>query len=490
MRRVLTVASVVAVLLNLLAAFPAAAEPIGDDAFWRVWARADKPIVDGVVQRSWMWGPEAYSQVRWEEYRHPDLPGNVRKVQYFDKSRMEITYPSLGPDHDWYVTQGRAADELISGLVQVGELGVPGDFVQRTPAAIGVAGDPNDQTGPTYATFNGLRTASAVPTGATITTFVNRGGMVSNDGRFAAYGVTGGRYEEVTQHTTASVFQDFIDRQGPLYVNGSYVTGVVAGLYAVGYPVTEAYWARVTVAALERDVLVQCFERRCLTYTPSNDPAWRVEMGNIGQHYYRWMYGGDPPPPPPPSNDPPVEGAIVYQSSLGNWPAVETSGGIGGPSNDRSFYIAGAYPEDMFVTLGNVQAGDASYRVDIRSIVETGDGVACLIFRASQSGAYWLCLAYVSGALLGQLAFYDDFHNAEFVDLGLYAFAAPRSPEEWTGVKVIAQGSNFWFYDGNTLVGHVQHHGSASGYVGVGVICIDSTYPCVAGFRNLVVRSV
>lgn len=33
--------------------------------------------------------------------------------------------------------------------------------------------------------------------------------------------------------------------------------------------------------------MVQVFERRILTYTPSNDPAFRVESGNGWQHCYR-----------------------------------------------------------------------------------------------------------------------------------------------------------------------------------------------------------
>jgi hypothetical protein len=36
--------------------------------------------------------------------------------------------------------------------------------------------------------------------------------------------------------------------------------------------------------------LFQAFERRMLTYTPSNSPAFRVEMGNVGRHYYQWRY--------------------------------------------------------------------------------------------------------------------------------------------------------------------------------------------------------
>ncbi len=63
----------------------------------------------------------------------------------------------------------------------------------------------------------------------------------------------------------------------------------------VGLPITEPYWARVMVNSEPRWVLVQAFERRVLTYTPSNAPNWQVEMGNVGRHYYAWRYGVDPP---------------------------------------------------------------------------------------------------------------------------------------------------------------------------------------------------
>jgi len=48
--------------------------------------------------------------------------------------------------------------------------------------------------------------------------------------------------------------------------------------------VAAAYLARAGLS-------VQVFERRVLTYTASNDSAFQVEMGNIGQHYYQWRYG-------------------------------------------------------------------------------------------------------------------------------------------------------------------------------------------------------
>ena len=63
----------------------------------------------------------------------------------------------------------------------------------------------------------------------------------------------------------------------------------------MGYPITEAFWAKdqVVVGGKKKDVLIQLFQRRALTYTPSNPAAFQVEMGNIGQHYYVWRYGFD-----------------------------------------------------------------------------------------------------------------------------------------------------------------------------------------------------
>jgi hypothetical protein len=47
----------------------------------------------------------------------------------------------------------------------------------------------------------------------------------------------------------------------------------------------------VQVGGSERDVLIQVFQRRVLTYSPDNPEGWQVEMGNVGRHYYFWRYG-------------------------------------------------------------------------------------------------------------------------------------------------------------------------------------------------------
>ncbi len=59
---------------------------------------------------------------------------------------------------------------------------------------------------------------------------------------------------------------------------------------ATGLPITEACWANVKVGGLDREVLMQCFERRCLTYTSGNPHGFEVEAGNTGPHYYVWRY--------------------------------------------------------------------------------------------------------------------------------------------------------------------------------------------------------
>jgi hypothetical protein len=85
--KLIRVAAIAAVLASLIVSVvPTTAAPIGDDAFWRTWARTDKPVQDGTTTRTWMWGPEAYTDVMPEKYA--DTPGGTRSVQYFDKSRM------------------------------------------------------------------------------------------------------------------------------------------------------------------------------------------------------------------------------------------------------------------------------------------------------------------------------------------------------------------------------------------------------------------
>src|SRR5215204_6033157 len=82
-------AAVAAVVLLLLAMVRTQAVAPDGEPFQRTWARTDKPVADGVVSRTWIWGPEANTEGMFEPYFEGH--NNGRFVQYYDKSRMEIT---------------------------------------------------------------------------------------------------------------------------------------------------------------------------------------------------------------------------------------------------------------------------------------------------------------------------------------------------------------------------------------------------------------
>jgi hypothetical protein len=288
--RVLRGAAIVALLVVLLpGGRPASAEAPANAPFAATWSRTDDPVADGIVSRTWMWGPEAFSGLIDEPYA--DSPGGRRTVQYFDKSRMEITHPNGDQSVPWYVTNGLLVVELVSGRLQRGD----GAFIDDQPAHVNVAGDPDDPSAPTYATIDGLRAAAPLPAGAPVTWRLARDGSVTDDPSLLGMGVTAALRVDVPgiSHQVASPFWAFMQSSGPIIEDGVVVTGPLFAdpFYATGYPIAEAYWATVRVGGTPRDVLLQCFERRCLTYTPGNPEGWQVEAGNVGQHYYRWRYG-------------------------------------------------------------------------------------------------------------------------------------------------------------------------------------------------------
>ncbi len=263
---------------SLMLVLPSSAAPPSDTqlAFDQVWQKVDGPVADGSVSRSWIWGADR--PVSWLE-PYAETPGGWRAVGYTDKGRMELNDPQADPASPWYVTSGRLAYEMISGKVQLGD----NTFSQDYPAMIQIAGDPGDELGPTYAAFAALLYYRPIPTGwRIIQTVGHYGSSVSADPGLARYGVTAEDVGAATDHTVASVFLQFMDEvSSSIYGNRFYITGL---------PITEAYWAKATVDHQVRDVLVQCFERRCLTYTPSNPDGWKVELANDGQHYREWRY--------------------------------------------------------------------------------------------------------------------------------------------------------------------------------------------------------
>lgn len=254
-------------------------------AFLERVGRHDEPVRTTQVGRTWLWGPQPLGTVS-EPYA--EAPGGQRIVQYYDKARMEITQPGADQASIWYVTNGRLAWELITGRMQIGDALYSPD----SPSDIPVAGDADDLLGPTYASFTGLLTGTPGTVGAPLTQTITRDGRVGNSSALTAHGVTVGFVEPLTNHAVASVFWNYLQSRGPVWEGGTLVDAQLfePWHFVTGLPIAEPYWARVKVGGKVQDVLIQCFERRCLTYTPGNAPEWRVEQGNVGLHYFRWRY--------------------------------------------------------------------------------------------------------------------------------------------------------------------------------------------------------
>src|SRR4051794_18897335 len=93
-------ASLLLGLGNFSVAF--AAQSFASPDFQNVWNRTDKQVANGSLSRTFLWGPEPNTAALQEDYA--EAPGGKRLVQYFDKSRMEITKPDGDKSSPYYVT--------------------------------------------------------------------------------------------------------------------------------------------------------------------------------------------------------------------------------------------------------------------------------------------------------------------------------------------------------------------------------------------------
>ncbi len=273
--------------------------PFASPDFEITWNRTDKQVAGGQVSRTWVWGPAPFTAGLEEAYE--EAPGGKRLVQYLDKSRMEITSPAGDKASPFYVTNGLLARELISGQLQTGNA----RYETRAPASLGVAGDADDTAGPTYAAFQGLLAVAPDERDNSVQKAVDRTGTLrDSQAEFGQYKVGYAHFEPPTGHNIARPFWDFLNKTDQILNRQGLPTTqrlFDPVFYVTGLPISEAYWARVKVGGTVKDVLVQAFERRMLTFTPANPAAFQVEMGNIGRHYYQWRYQTSLPPPPPPA---------------------------------------------------------------------------------------------------------------------------------------------------------------------------------------------
>ena len=247
-----------------------------------LWERADLAVSQQRVARSWVWGP-AIADGRYEAYN-----GTTRVVQYFDKARMEINNPSGDRSSQWFVTNGLLVSEMVNGRIQTGET----SFETRAPSTEVLAGDPREinANAPSYATLAVVTPYQPDKTGQALRLQLRSGGDLLVIEPPVA--VTNAFYVPETGHNVPDVFWQYLNQQGLVSVAGRYTNGALFDwVFTFGYPISDAYWMQVNIGGVPRWTLVQAFERRILTFTPSNPAGYQVEMGNVGQHYYRWRYG-------------------------------------------------------------------------------------------------------------------------------------------------------------------------------------------------------
>jgi Tol biopolymer transport system component len=278
----------------LFNAMPASAVDFAHPAFKRVWDRTDSIVASGQVSRTFFWGP-APAAAAQEQYVDAPSGTQTRLVQYFDKSRMELNNPEGDPNSPFFVTNGLLTIELISGQMQIGN----NAFVNRFSANIPISGDIDDNQAPTYVSFLAVsntrrgdhRQPPRIDQFATAT--INKAGQVGDDPAKAAFPLAKIAYfEPTTGHNIPTAFWNFLNATGPISETGQIVNKrlIDPWFYASGLPISDPYWTRVKIKGEMQNVMIQAFERRVLTYVPTNTPTFQVEMGNIGQHYYDWRY--------------------------------------------------------------------------------------------------------------------------------------------------------------------------------------------------------
>lgn len=299
MKKIFSATSVQLLVVLLFGSVLAAVQPLAAQTapdpgavFEALWAHYDRPVVEGRTNRSWTWGPAPLTpptaRMIWYNFPVVMTTDSTITVQYWDKGVMEINDPQADPRSPWYVTGGRLPVELMFGHQEGSDgtsrswrdsyltaIGDPGGFpaypdlqpLYQVPGQI----NPADIGKPVVAMFNPDQTVSYE-----FTDYVNDPETVLVQGE--------------NNHGVPHAFLEFQRQQGLVWQdNGFTQQQVYDPLYIFGLPVTPAVWAYAQVGGVERPILFQVFERRVLSYNPANPPAFQVEMGNVGAHYYSWF---------------------------------------------------------------------------------------------------------------------------------------------------------------------------------------------------------
>ncbi len=324
------------------------------DAFKRIWQYNDSPVQNGQVLRSWAYGAAPLASFL-EEYK--DSPQGLRLVEYWDKARLDITDPSKSAETSGYVSNGALVKELLQGEIQLGEK----VYMPLGPARLPIAGEGTSPTNPapTYATLAALASLknnnrAEKQLEATVTVSLDASGKILKDPNLARYSVKNAYYSPELGHNIPNIFWDYLNRNGTVFLNGQFQEARLYDWSALaGLPLTEAYWTKAFINNKIVDVLVQAFERRTLTYIPSNASGFQLEWGNVGQHYLRWRY-------------PNIEPAFVKPASISTTTTPTTptavasvlpAGANGGPQLADTLEIRLVLGNEILARSFNIQNG-------------------------------------------------------------------------------------------------------------------------------------
>ena len=305
--------------LGLLPTASLAAPAFGNDAFSAAY-NANPAL----------WG--ASGQILTEQYK--ETSGGKRLVQYFDKGRMELTYPTTQPN---FTGNGKLVVEMVSGRMQIGDT----LYWQYDGAEMPVAGGSTfgaNPGAPSYRAFQSLTGPVVSRVGRAVTAVLNSPEgegynlaitSTTSDlalGTLARYAA----YIPETGHNVPDVFWSYLNQAG--------ANGLPAFNWesVFGLPITDSYWVKVRDGAAVSDVLVQLFERRTLLYNPALSVGSQVDSGPVGRDYYRWRYEQPELPVVDTSFTPPD-----------NSPNVSTTPNIGEAGTTFRFQLSGYTPHEI-----------------------------------------------------------------------------------------------------------------------------------------------
>lgn len=312
--------------------------------FRQLWEYSDRLLSEiGPAERSFVWGPNSFGTF---EEPYQDATGAKRLVQYFDKGRMELE-KGLNANGN-KVSGGLLTKEMITGQIQLGNSA----FENHLPSQMPIVGDTvSNNPAPTYSSLR--KVISLVPGENSVPGKLNQTVTEALDGQGTVTilsnpptKITLASYDPAWGHNVADVFENYQNLFGRVWWNNTrYIRDKLfpasLATQTLGLPLSEPYWIKTLVGRQEKEVLVQVFERRILTYTPSNPEPYKLEMNNLGQHYFQWRYNGLTANP----NPPPYQGSC-QDKDLATLPKVAAHEEIYMPS--LMFHQIRNTPEDPF----------------------------------------------------------------------------------------------------------------------------------------------